>query len=307
MRRFSNTCAGLFVASLIVAGCSPHGKTSASSSASAGTPTESVAASEAPPNDGNPPWLGISKSPSDVAKVINAKGNNVYTGKTGTVRGTVTVTGDPPPEVPFHAERRCAAAQGYYDRLFRKADNGAVADALVAINGYDAFLPVDAPAKTVQISDCSFGTRTIVMTFGQRLEVRNDDTKESFMPFLDGTKVTAQRVAMPQGRPVKLYPERPGGYLLRDMLKHPYMIAHVFVLPNKTADVTGQDGHFEIKNVPVGKVKVTALLPMIDKKGVEKDLEVHEGDNDIEIELSYDKATDKPVAIPEAQSPLGPQ
>jgi hypothetical protein len=46
---------------------------------------------------------------------------------------------------------------------------------------------------------------------------------------------------------------------------------------------------------------------MIDKKGVEKDLEVHEGDNDIEIELSYDKATDKPVAIPEAQSPLGPE
>ena len=176
MRRLSNTSAGLFALALGVSACSPHGKTSASSSASAAAPSESVAAAEPPPNDGNPAWLGISKSPSDVAKVINARGNNVYTGKTGTVRGTVTVTGDPPPQVPFHAERRCAAAQGYYDRLFRKADNGAVADALVAINGYDAFMPVDTPAKTVLINDCSFGTRTIAMTYGQRLEVRNNDT-----------------------------------------------------------------------------------------------------------------------------------
>ena len=48
------------------------------------------------------------------------------------------------------------------------------------------------------------------MTFGQRFEVVNKDTK-SYMPRLMGARALAELVLVPGGDAIRLYPEQPGG------------------------------------------------------------------------------------------------
>jgi len=221
--------------------------------------------------------------------------------KTGTVLGRVTIKGDPPEDVEVKTAPECNVAKGFYGKVFRVGADRGLADALVAVTNYPGDpVPARTPAKDVYIADCSFGTRTVVATVGQRIDVSNTDTKLSFMPYLDGAPFRAQLVAMPQGKAIQLRPGEAAHYLLRDLMQHPYMIADVFVLPYATADVTGADGRFKIEGVPVGKARIDAKLPVFEHVTTGKDIEVHEGDNVVDLELRHDKAADKVVPIPEA-------
>jgi hypothetical protein len=68
----------------------------------------------------------------------------------------------------------------------------------------------------------------------------------------------------------------------------------MFVLKFSTLDTTGLDGRYTISGIPVGKVQVSALLPVLDKSS-QKDLEIKEGDNTLDFELSYSAKDDKIV------------
>jgi hypothetical protein len=104
-------------------------------------------------------------------------------------------------------------------------------------------------------------------------------------------------VAVPKGDAVKLYPQRDGRYLLRDQMKRPFLVSNVFVLKFPTHDVTGADGRYEIRGIPVGKVKVNALLPAV-RKAVEEEVEIKEGENTLDLVIEYDADKDKPSPIP---------
>jgi len=81
-------------------------------------------------------------------------------------------------------------------------------------------------------------------------------------------------------------------------MNRPYLVSDVYVVPYATTDVTDLDGQYSIPNVPVGLVHVDALLPVIDKTASAKGVEVHEGENVVDLELTYDAKTDKPVPVP---------
>ena len=112
-------------------------------------------------------------------------------------------------------------------------------------------------------------------------------------------------VAIPGGDAVKYYPQEPGHYMLRDQLPKPFLTADVFVLKYATHDVTGLDGQYEIKGIPVGKVRVDAFLPVIDKSSGQH-IEIKAGDNTLDLTLEYkkDKKPSKPAPAP---PPLGPK
>jgi hypothetical protein len=268
---------------------------SASAAVSAGAPSASETGALSA--DG-PPWVGIKKSPEVVAKALNPAGLPVYSGKTATIKGRVVIKGDPPPDVDLDAKPECAKAKDTYGKLFRVDKDGGVADVLVAVTGYTGFVPADAPSKNVVIDGCAYPQRTYAVEFGQRVDVSNAGGSTYFMPYLDGAPFRAAMVAVPHGDAVRLYPDQPGHYLLRDMMDRPFMLADVYVLSYSTADVTRADGRYEIAGVPVGKVSVDALLPVIDKTSSKKDVEVHEGENEIDLELTYDAKKDKPAIVP---------
>lgn len=193
---------------------------------------------------------------------LNADGKAPYAGAVGAVKGRVTVTGDPPPRRP-NADQlpvgRCFAAHETYAKLFRVGAQGALADVLVAVTEYQGHLAPASDTVSVVAKDCAFDSRTIALRLGQTLVVENRGPG-AVTPQLSGTRSPALLIAMPGGDGVPLRAERPGLYQLVDR-SNEFAAADVYVLAYPTIDVTGLDGEFEIDRVPVGEVKVSALLP----------------------------------------------
>jgi hypothetical protein len=291
------------------AGCNGGGAaqqvSSGSSSSSAPATAASSAALPSASGPGEPedkvPWVGIPHPVDEVEKVLNPEGKAPYTGKTGTVRGRITATGDPPPETGLAIPADCPDAREAYKTAFRVSPKGGAVDALVTVTGAKEFVPVKTPAVAVKIKGCAFDQTAYALTFGQRLEIQNldaIDSKLSYIPFLDPAPYRSVNVALPQGRPVKVYAFQPAvNYVLRDYMKRPFLTARVFVLKFSTHDITDGDGNYVIENVPVGPVQVDAFFPALDDEGATKKIEVKEGDNVVDLTLHYDKAKDKLVGL----------
>jgi hypothetical protein len=246
-----------------------------------------------------PPWIGVPTPTEQVMRVVNPKGLEPYAGPTATVKGRITMKGDPPPDAVAEFPSECSKGAAVYGKMFRAGPSGELADALVAVTGYEGFVPPTYPAVKVSIAGCAFDRRTIPMTFGQRLEISNEDAVTSYMPYLDGSAFRAVMVAVPRGAPLTLTPHGPGQFLLRDAMKRAFLLADVIVLKYATHASTGVDGRYEISGIPAGKARLDVLLPILRKvKG--QDVELKEGVNEIDVELpAYDRSKEKPAPVPE--------
>jgi hypothetical protein len=203
----------------------------------------------------------------------------VYDGPTGSVEGTVWIDGDPAPDSDDQDFASCPGAEALYKKKFREGATAGpnharpVADALVGATGYPAFVPERAEMKRLVFDNCTYGTRTVALTFGQRLEVSNK-SKRAIAPGLDQLFSPALMVAPPEekGDPVKIYPQRPGYFTLSDRLggggKQRPLDVYVLLFP--TYDVTNIAGHFRIDGIPVGKVDVFARLRTIGQETSQK-------------------------------------
>jgi hypothetical protein len=228
---------------------------------------------------------GLPAPVEEVSRAVNPQNLPVYTGPTGSVRGVVTATGDQPPPTPAHVAKikgDCPEARQAYSHLFREGMMRSLADVLVAVTGYTGYVPEKEAKQTVAARGCAFSTRTVALTFGQTLDVVSKDS-EGYVPTLLGSKMSAQLLALPGGAPSTVYPQAPGHYLLSDSIKV-FMVADVFVVSYPTHDVTGLDGRYEIKGIPVGKARISALLPSTHAV-VEKDIEIKAGET-LELALS---------------------
>jgi hypothetical protein len=298
--RLALAFAGALLAAPLVAaplGCGsgdaqpPAGSTTAASSAPAPTVAATATATAAPVDV----VLGVPYPPEKIAKVVNPKNAARYTGPTGTLRGMVRIQGDPPPDVAVNLPSRpCRGeAAATHGKLFRVGQDSALADALVAVTGHGQYVPPKEPVEKLTIRGCSFARRTVALTYGQRIEIANLDKIDSYMPFLDGAPVKAILVAIPGGDAVKLYPHEPAHFMIRDQLPNEHLTADVYALAYSTHSVTGLDGKYEITGIPVGPVEVSAMLPATAKAKSQR-LEIKEGDNTLDLTITYDAKTDKP-------------
>lgn len=223
-----------------------------------------------------------------VDAVLNPRKLEPYDGAVGVVEGTVRIAGPEAPKVDVAVPSGCGDALASYTKLFREGTGRTLGDTLVTVTEYEGYVPPKREAKDVPIRGCAFDTRTIALTFGERLEIRNRDTRMSYLPQLVGGRHPVDMVAVPKGDPVKLYPTDVGRYILGDGMARKWMHADVFVLKYPTHDVTGLDGKFRIEGVPVGKARVTAYLPAIDKS-VDQEVEVKaDGTTTLELTLRYE-------------------
>jgi hypothetical protein len=248
--------------------------------------------------------------PKIVSAAVNAKGEAPYAGALGTIGGVVTISGDDAPDMPeavTGVPADCLAAKETYGKLFREGPGRALADVVVGVTGYAGYVPEESPAQIADASGCAWDARTYVLTFGQSLDVRSRDSRP-YVPDLMGAQLKAQLVALPRGDAIHLYPEQPGRYQLTDSMRL-FMLADVLVVKFPTHAVTGKDGRFVIPRIPVGKVKVSALLPSVMAQ-LEKDVEVHAGELvEVPLTLTFDrKAWDalraaKPASAKPAPAP----
>jgi hypothetical protein len=251
------------IATLVGAvGCSRHEGTTGeapAASASSAVATPDAAA------DGRSP---IPKELVDA--VINPGHLPAYSGPTGSVEGTILVVGPPAPDVKIDVSL-CPAALDTYGKLFRDgtpaAPNGPrpLADSLVVVIGYaGSYVPERQQAAQVTINpNCAYPTRTIAMTFGQRLEVTNQ-SKVGFAPTIESEVSPAVMMAAPlgMGDPIRLYPRRPGHAAMGDLMQ-PYVRQDLYVLRYPLHAVSDIDGHYRIDGVPVGKMIVHTLHPTV--------------------------------------------
>jgi hypothetical protein len=238
----------------------------------------------------------------EVQKTLNPSNLPAYNGPTGSIEGTVWITGDPSPARPDPpASKKCPDAATLYAKLFREGapnDKGArpLADAIVGVNDLPgastSYQPAPSNVVTATIEGCTLGTRTVAMTFGQRLDVLNRGTN-LVGPQLRPSANVALMLAPPKGDPVHLYPTKPGHYLIGDAIATDAIDADLFVFLFPLHVVTPDSGHYRIDGVPVGRHRVFAHLPAIDL-GTTSDIDVRAGETtSLDLTLKYD--AHKPV------------
>ena len=209
-------------------------------------------------------WTGT----PEVLEVVNPSKLPAYDGPTGSVEGAVTVFGDPAPIAKEMSFGKCPEAAATYAKAFREGpptDGGGrpLADAFVAVTGYSAFLPEKRATRVVEFRGCAASTRTIDLTFGQRIEFINHD-RVSYAPTIFGERMAALRVVPPNGQSVFLELKRPGSFLIGDGMGNAWMSFNVFVVGYPLHAVTAPSGYFRIDGVPIGSLTVHARHPAID-------------------------------------------
>lgn len=273
---------------------------------------EQVAASDAAPiattvADAAP--LNVTPLPAaSVAKMVNPRQLPAYAGPTGSVEGTITVIGDPAPETPADF-KRCPEAERDYGRAFREGKPETpsgprwLADAVVAITGYKNFYVQEKDeAEEVTIEGCGLAKRTITMTFGQRLEVKNL-TKEFWTPKLDPSQTGVMMMATPGGDAVRLYPMEPGHYHVIDHDRK-WLIddLYAFLHPLHTSSKIG--GTYRIDGIPVGKVTVNTSHPRIRDAEASQGVEITAGIvSKVDLTLHHKVATDAGAPVDAAPEP----
>jgi hypothetical protein len=225
-------------------------------------PTSSVPANETP------------LPAASVEAYVNRDHLPPYQGPTGSIEGTVTITGDPPPDTKNRDYSKCPQGAAAYKKLFREGPprpdgSRPVADVLVAVTGYSgAYLPEQKPSRLVTVEDCVLSSRTIDVTIGQKIEFQNLMKDKIFAPAFIQTPSVLALVAPPAGDPVSLYPQAPGLLTLFDRFGagSAYLSAEVYVLVQPLHTVTDATGHYRIDGAPVGEMKVNGLLGVIQKQ-----------------------------------------
>jgi hypothetical protein len=211
--------------------------------------------------------LNVTPLPTaSVAAMVNPRALPAYDGPVGSIEGTVAVTGDPAPITPNDFSR-CPDAERVWGHAFREGPADAsgarpLADAVVVVTGYKNFyVPEKREVEEVRIERCATSTRTVAMTFGQRLEVKNL-SNDFWTPVMEPGSAHVLMMATPNGDPVKIYPKRPGTLLLRDR-DRTYAVVDGFVLLHPLHATTSLTGYYRIDGIPVGKLKVSTLHPQI--------------------------------------------
>jgi hypothetical protein len=123
-------------------------------------------------------------------------------------------------------------------------------------------VPEQTKNVVVTAKDCALSSRTIVMTMGQGLEVRNADTgatRTYYAMDLAVSRGPAMRVIASGSDSVLLYPKKPGGDVLEERMGKPFMRADVLVATTPNHAVTDSAGHYRIDGIPVGALQASVL------------------------------------------------
>ena len=246
---------------------------------------------------------------ASVQAYVNREHLPPYEGPTGSIEGTVTITGDPSPETKNRDYSKCPNGAEAYRKLFREGPprpdgSRPVTDVLVAVTGYSgSYLPEQKPVRVVTIDDCMLSSRTIDMTVGPKLDIQNLMKDKIFAPAFVQIPSVLALVAPPKGDPVSLYPQAPGLLTLYDRFGavSDYLSAEIYVLVQPLHAVTDLKGHYRIDGVPVGDMKVSGLLGVVQRQA-SKPATVHANVVEtVDLQLEY-----KGPQVPDLGQPKAP-
>ncbi|HEX7476392.1 MAG TPA: carboxypeptidase regulatory-like domain-containing protein [Polyangiales bacterium] len=177
----------------------------------------------------------------------------------GTIQGTVRLTG-PVPQLPPHqvtdpSQQQACTATVPNDELVVGA-GGALANAVVWIEGITAGAPTQHAELTLDQRGCRYVPRVQAAAVGSQLTVISSDATLHNVHAMQ-SKRAAFNLAMPaKGMRVTRPLARPGIIEVKCDAGHTWMHAWIHVFDHPYFAVTGADGHFQLPSVPPGHYTV---------------------------------------------------
>lgn len=202
------------------------------------------------------------------------------------ITGTVTLNGTPPPEraiTPLKDDPTCGK---FYTEMptthfFVVGPNKELADVIVMLKGVTGkSTGSSAPPAVIDQKGCLYGPQILAIQTNQKLLVKNSDPvlhNVHVTPVASGNKEENQ-AQMPGGPDLTFTFPAAENFLRVKCDVHPWMFAWITVVDSPYFAVTGKDGTFKISNVPPGKYTLTALHRKAAPTGMDKEIEVKEGE-----------------------------
>lgn len=175
----------------------------------------------------------------------------------GTLRGRVRLAGKPPGNVVIRMglDPMCVTANAgkrVIQEVVMTTADGGLANVFVRVQGSFPRMPIPATAVTIDQRACIYTPRVVGAQVGQTLQVRNDDALlhnvHSLSARGNGFNVGQPLAGMVYQ--IKLKDEETMLRLKCDI--HRWMTSYIGVVSHPYFAVSGGDGMFEIKGVPLG-------------------------------------------------------
>jgi len=207
----------------------------------------------------------------------------------GGLRGAVKFTGQAPASEPLQmgADPYCTAnaGTGAVNEALVVNSNGTVRNAFVYIKtGLEgrAYTAPSTPVVLDQIG-CRYHPHVIGLQVGQPIEIRNSDSTLHNVHAL--SKASQEfNLGMPlKGMKIKKSFSAPeiGAKFKCDV--HPWMSAYAGVVAHPFFAVTGEDGRFQLKNLPAGQYSLAVWHETLG----EKEVQVSVGETETSIDVSF--------------------
>ncbi len=196
---------------------------------------------------------------------------------TGTIVGRVLLEGPAPRVAPVPVwKHREHCGDERVPAALRLGPGGAVADALVVLEGEDLPRSAGPGRVTLDNRDCEFAPRVQVAAVGSDLDVLSSDSiLHTAHAYLD-RRETLFHVALPVFLSRKsVHLGRPGLVSVECDVGHTWMRAYIWVTATRSAVVTDAAGRFRLDGVPPGRYRARVWHEILGERTV--DVEVAAG------------------------------
>ena len=208
------------------------------------------------------------------------------------ITGTITLKGAPPKEkdiTPIMDDANCSKLHTKVPttRFYVVGGKGELADVVVSLQGISGkSTGASAPPAELDQKGCIYVPSIMAIQTGQKLHVKNSDPVLHNVHTMSAAGNTDQNLAqMANGPDLSFSFTKSENFLKFKCDVHQWMFAWVTVVDHPYFAVSDKDGKFTIKNVPAGKYTVQALHRKAAPNGLEKDVEVKDGDVTVDFTM----------------------
>ncbi|MSP59957.1 MAG: hypothetical protein EXR72_06380 [Myxococcales bacterium] len=227
-----------------------------------------------------PPTTAPTGAPAGAPTAVPAAGG------TGSVKGQVGFSGKAPElaRISRKADAFCGKTPDMADESIVVNKNNTLKNVLVRVKGVTGTFAAPAAAATITQDNCAYLPRVQGVVAGQSVAIKNGDQTLHNVHTYKGSATLFNQAQLAGSAAIEKKFSDAGAVIKFKCDVHPWMIGFVAVNDSPFFAVTGDDGAFEIKDVPAGKYTVETWH---EKFGM-KSAEVTVGGAAAEAKFAYD-------------------